>query len=75
VRVIDDWVSNRRLALLLEAKVGNGQLLISGIDLHSDLDQRIEARQLLHSLHNYVSSDQFNPQAELSPEEIIGLIK
>jgi len=75
VRVIDDWVSNGRLALLLEAKVGNGKLLISGIDLHNNLDQRIEARQLLSSLHDYVKSDQFRPQAELSFEQINGILK
>ena len=75
VRVIDDWVSNRRLALLLEAKVGNGKLLISGIDLHNDLDSRHEARQLLSSLKNYMASEKFDPKAELSTEDIKGLLQ
>ena len=26
VRIIDDWVTNRRLALLMEAKVGKGKI-------------------------------------------------
>ncbi len=34
VRVIDDWVTNRSLGLLFEVKVGNGKLLVSGIDFH-----------------------------------------
>ena len=33
VQVIDDWVSNRKLALLFEVKVGSGKLLVSGVDL------------------------------------------
>ena len=30
--MIDDWFTNRPLALLFEAKVGKGKLLVSGID-------------------------------------------
>lgn len=52
VRVIDDWVTNRSLALIFEAKVGNGKLLFSGIDLQTELMNRTEARQLLFSLKN-----------------------
>ena len=29
VRIIDDWVINRRLALLFEAKVGEGKIMVS----------------------------------------------
>ncbi len=28
VRIIDDWVTNRNLAFIFEAKVGNGKLLV-----------------------------------------------
>ncbi|MFV0482472.1 MAG: sugar-binding domain-containing protein [Bacteroidales bacterium] len=73
VRVIDDWVTNRRLALLFESKMGKGKLLISGIDLRNDLDKRPEARQLLNSLLKYMDSDAFQPKMELSQEKIIGL--
>ena len=61
VRVIDDWFTNRPLALLFELKVGNGKLLVSGIDFWQDMDKRLEARQLLYSLKRYMSSDCFNP--------------
>lgn len=73
VRIIDDWVTNRNLALIFEAKVGKGKLLVSGIDLLSNLNERPEARQLLFSLKSYMGTDKFNPQVELVEEEVIGL--
>jgi hypothetical protein len=65
VRVIDDWVTNRPLALVFEAKVGKGKLLVSGIDLTSDLDKRPEAQQLLFSLKKYMDGGKFNPKVEI----------
>ncbi|MFW6310188.1 MAG: hypothetical protein ACOC1D_03720 [Prolixibacteraceae bacterium] len=46
VRIIDDWFTNRRLALIFEAKVGEGSLLVCGADLTTNLENRPEARQL-----------------------------
>ncbi|MDP3912597.1 MAG: glycoside hydrolase family 2 TIM barrel-domain containing protein [Bacteroidota bacterium] len=65
VRVIDDWVTNRPLALVFEAKVGKGKLLVSGIDLTSDLDKRPEAQQLLFSLKKYMAVEKFSPKVEI----------
>jgi hypothetical protein len=73
VRVIDDWVTNRPLALILEAKVGKGRILISGIDLTTDLDKRPEAQQLLFSLKKYMTDGKFDPKAELQLENIKAL--
>ncbi len=70
VRVIDDWFTNRSLGLLFEARVGEGKLLISGIDFHQDMDKRLSARQLLSSLKNYLSGGSFAPTAELTIEEL-----
>ncbi|MCC5929179.1 MAG: beta-glucuronidase [Cyclobacteriaceae bacterium] len=70
VRIIDDWVSNRRLALLLEAKVGKGSILVSGVDLVNNLDNRIEAIQLKKSILNYMVGDQFDPIVELSISQL-----
>ena len=75
VRIVDDWFENRRTALIFEAKVGKGKLLFSGVDLHTDLDQRLEAQQLLYSLKNYVDSDAFDPKVVLKAEEVMGLFK
>ena len=70
VRVIDDWFTNRPLALLFEVKVGKGKLLISGIDFWSDMDKRPEARQLLYSIKQYMSSGHFKPDTETTTSAI-----
>ena len=70
VRVIDDWFTNRPLALLFEAKVGKGKLLVSGIDFWQDMDKRTEARQLLYSLKKYMCSDRFNPSSEVDAKDL-----
>jgi len=74
VRVIDDWVTNRPLALVFEAKVGKGKILISGIDLTTDLDKRPEAQQLLFSLKKYMTGEKFVPKVELPLTQLNGLI-
>lgn len=74
VRVIDDWFTNRPLALLFEAKVGRGKVLISGIDLQGDLTNRPEAQQLLYSLEKYMNGRRFNPTVELDADTINNLI-
>ncbi len=70
VRIIDDWFSNRRTALIFEAKIGKGKLIVSGIDLLTDAQNRPEARQLLYSLKKYAASNKFNPNVELNIEDI-----
>ncbi|MCU4157763.1 beta-glucuronidase [Carboxylicivirga sp. A043] len=70
VRIIDDWVTNRNLALVFEAKVGKGKLIMTGVDLQSTLDKRPEARQMLYSLKKYMAGDSFNPQTKISVEEL-----
>ena len=70
VRVIDDWVTNRSLGLLFEIKVGNGKLLVSGIDFHQNMDKRPAARQLLYSLKQYMLSEDFQPSVSLQPASI-----
>lgn len=61
IQPIDTWFLNRRLAMLFEAKVGNGKLMICSTDLTTDLDQRSAARQLKRSILKYMDSDQFSP--------------
>jgi len=74
VRVIDDWFKNRKLALIFEAKVGKGKLIFSGIDLHTDLENRLEAQQLLYSLKTYMTSQDFNPKNELKISQLKALL-
>ncbi|WP_396600889.1 sugar-binding domain-containing protein [Algibacter sp. R77976] len=70
VRVIDNFVTNHHLSSLFEAKVGNGTLVFSSIDLISDLKERPVARQLRHSVLEYMSSDTFSPSKTVTIEDL-----
>lgn len=74
VQVIDDWNTNRKLGLVFEAAVGGGKLLVTSIDLRTDLEDRPVARQMLASLLAYMGSDAFAPRAALSVEMIRALV-
>jgi hypothetical protein len=75
VRVVDDWFKNRPLALIFEVKVGKGRLILSGIDLHTNMQERLEAQQLLYSLKRYMASNAFNPKTTIDIKEIKELLK
>jgi len=75
VRIIDDWFENRSLGLIFEAQVGDGKIIVSGADLLSDLENRLEARQLLYSLLGYMASPGFHPKAGVSIRELEKLRK
>ena len=75
VRIIDDWVTNRRLALIFEARIGNGKLLVSGTDLTHDLEERPAARQLRASLLRYMESGQFDPETEITWQQLQAIPK
>ncbi len=74
VRIIDDWVSNRRLALLFEAKIGKGSIFVSGVDLVNNLNDRPEAVQLKKSILNYMEGDKFKPPVELSQAQLLSIM-
>jgi len=75
VQVIDDWNTNRRLGLIFEARIGKGKLLVSGIDLKSNLDKRPVAGQMLQSLLKYMDSDAFAPGRSIDAELLQGLFR
>jgi len=64
VQPIDTWFMNRRLALVFEAKVGNGKIMVCSANL-SDTATGIASRQLFYSLTKYMLSNQFNPVAAI----------
>ncbi|HEX5322919.1 MAG TPA: hypothetical protein VFW40_03975, partial [Capsulimonadaceae bacterium] len=70
VRVVDSFVENRQLGMIFEARVGEGKLLVCSADITSDLENRPVARQLRHSLAEYAASPLFNPDIQLSEEEL-----
>ncbi|WP_169082447.1 sugar-binding domain-containing protein [Paenibacillus sp. PL91] len=69
VQVIDNFERNHKLGLIVEAKVGNGSLLVCASDLIGQ-QHKPEARQLLHSLQSYAASAEFKPSEELSFEQL-----
>jgi hypothetical protein len=70
VRIIDDWFTNRPLAMIFEAKTGNGKIIVCGVDLLTGQDKRPEARQLLYSLKKYMAGDKFNPKVYIETKKI-----
>ena len=67
VQMIDNFARNSKLGLIAETKVGQGKMLICSIDLLS-IQDKPEARQLLHSLLQYTGSNKFNPEKEIDIE-------
>jgi len=57
VRVIDDWNANRDLVLLSEVQIGRGRLILSAIDLQSDLEDRLVAAAFRRALAAYLAQN------------------
>lgn len=74
VNMIDNFTNNRRLSILLEGTVGKGKLILTTIDLHSNMENRPVARQMLRSLVEYMDSTEFNPPLITNIEIIGGMI-
>jgi hypothetical protein len=75
VRIIDDWFTNRPLAMIFEANTGKGKIMVCGADLLTDQAKRPEARQLLYSLKHYMAGDGFKPSTFVETEKISALYK
>jgi hypothetical protein len=67
VQVIDDFHRNHKLGAVFETRVGEGRLVVCSLDLETDLDRRPAARQLRHSLLDYMQGTSFHPAAALEP--------
>ncbi len=75
VEMIDNFANNRKLASLIEGKVGNGKLMIATFDLVTDLENRPVAKQMLYSLMNYMNSTAFDPNPIKNPEILKDFLK
>ena len=73
IQPIDTWHISRKLGMLVEAKVLNGSLLMTTMDIASDLDHRIVARQMREAILSYMDSADFAPSLTLKPEVIQNL--
>jgi hypothetical protein len=72
VQPIDTWFRAHKLALLFEARVAGGRLLVCSLDLTGDSP---EARQMKRSLLDYVAGPKFEPAVELTPDQLAALFR
>ena len=70
---IDTWHVSRKCGMIIEANVLGGKLLMTTIDITSDLRNRLVARQLRKSIINYMKSNDFKPSITLDESVIRNL--
>lgn len=70
VQAIDHPIRNDKLGVIMETQIEKGKLLICMLDILSEPDKRIVARQLKHSILNYMNSSDFCPKKVNGLEEI-----
>lgn len=70
VQSIDTWFVSRKIGMLFEVKVLNGKLMMTSMDITSNSDNRIVARQMYKAILDYMNSDNFRPQTVVSLENI-----
>ena len=75
VQPIDTWHVSRKLGILIEARVLNGRVLMTTMDITRDLEHRPVARQLRTSILEYMQSDRFQPVISLEPQTLTNLFE
>ncbi len=75
VQPIDTWHVSRKLGMLIEARVLNGRVLMTTMDITHDLEHRPVARQLRKSILEYMQSDRFQPVISLEPQTLTNLFE
>lgn len=73
IQSIDTWFLSRKIGMLFEANVLNGKLMMTTMDLATDTDKRIVARQMHKAVLDYMNSDYFRPQFTIEPERVSDL--
>lgn len=74
VTEMDSYAYMRPMAQLAEFRCGGGKLLFSSMGLQN-LQQYPESRALLHAIYQYMDSEAFAPEEEISVEEMSELVK
>lgn len=67
VQPIDTWHLSRKLGMIVEAKVLNGKLFMTTMDINSKPDTRLVAKRMRNAIIDYMESDDFNPAMTLDP--------
>jgi hypothetical protein len=75
IQIIDNFSRNHKLATIIEFRIGKAKIILSSMDLTTDLDQRPQARQLRYSLLDYMNSEAFSPKGSLELAHLKGLFK
>ncbi len=70
IQPIDTWHLSRKLGMVVEAKVLNGKLFMTTMDLDSDLEKRVVAKRMRNAILDYMASEDFQPTLKLAPETI-----
>lgn len=70
IQPIDTWHVSRKLGMIIEARVGEGRLLMTTMDISSQLDKRHVARQMRKALLDYMQSDDFQPSLTLDEQTL-----
>lgn len=70
IQSIDTWFISRKIGMLFEANVLNGKVIMTTMDITTDPDQRIVARQMYKAILDYMNSDQFRPQFTVTAQQI-----
>jgi hypothetical protein len=73
VQNIHTWFISKKIGSLFEANVGKGKLMMTSLDLQTDLDKRFVARQLLSSVLHYMNSPEFQPEHTVAMQQISDL--
>lgn len=69
VQTIDNFERNHKLGLLFECEAANGRVLVGALDTDR-IVETVEGRQFIASLLDYVKSERFRPQTELTLEQL-----
>ncbi len=73
VQSIDTWFISRKIGVLFEANVLNGKLMMTSMDVTTQPEKRVVARQMRKAILDYMNSDDFRPAANVSLEQVQAL--
>jgi hypothetical protein len=75
VFMIDDFNESHRLGVMMEARVGDGSLLISTLNFGKDGERSLSQQQMLKSLLDYAGANDFNPGQTLTMKQLDGMFR
>ena len=73
VQVIDDWGRNYKLAAIFECRINKGKLTVCSADLVDNTEDRPAVMQLKKSLLDYMASEKFEPETEITIDQLEGI--